>query len=295
MLQKYMAAVDDFVKNKCGEEDEARYDRGLSYVKKKSRKELRKEKRKLKKARMKGSYEGNKSLTLPSGDGEKTEGTEPQVQKKKKKKIGNVDQQESHMTKTASAEKAVKTKTPQPSEKRQKVDRLQQSRKMALLEANEEEEREIKKLERCLGLNKRKNKKNIPQSFVADGLDYILGLLDSGSSAGAVFHDDHMDMDVAKEKFEKLGEEDSQLSDEHDGAGEEDAGEDSDEDNDENIASMDDDDDDDEEEEEEEMVDEGEEPGEEQETAIPDSRTASKVDSVSSVFLRSLRTCHRDR
>nr|CBN82042.1 Nucleolar MIF4G domain-containing protein 1 [Dicentrarchus labrax] len=128
---------------------------------------------------------------------------------------------------------------------------------MALLEANEDEDREIKKLERQLGLNKRKNKKSLPQSFVADGLDYILGMLDSGSSAVGMYDDDDEDnMDVAKENFEKLGEKDSQLSDEE--PGDEMASEGSDEDmgsfDDENEVDDDDDDDDDD----DEMVDEEE-------------------------------------
>ncbi|XP_060161016.1 nucleolar MIF4G domain-containing protein 1 isoform X1 [Globicephala melas] len=61
------------------------------------------------------------------------------------------------------------------------------SRKRALLAANEEEDREIRKLERCLGLNKRRRKgdgSSVPLSFARDGLDYILGALDSGKSSG---------------------------------------------------------------------------------------------------------------
>lgn len=61
------------------------------------------------------------------------------------------------------------------------------ARKRALLAANEEEDREIRKLERCLGLNKRKRKgddSSVPLSFARDGLDYILGALGSGASGG---------------------------------------------------------------------------------------------------------------
>ena len=61
------------------------------------------------------------------------------------------------------------------------------ARKRALLAANEEEDREIRKLERCLGLNKRRKKgdgSSVPPSFSRDGLDYILGALDSGKSSG---------------------------------------------------------------------------------------------------------------
>ncbi|XP_043254608.1 nucleolar MIF4G domain-containing protein 1 homolog [Colletes gigas] len=58
--------------------------------------------------------------------------------------------------------------------KRQKVECKKNNEKCKLLkEANLKEDKIIKKLEKQLKLNKRK-KKSIPQSFVADGLDYLL-------------------------------------------------------------------------------------------------------------------------
>ncbi|XP_050771824.1 nucleolar MIF4G domain-containing protein 1 [Gymnogyps californianus] len=62
------------------------------------------------------------------------------------------------------------------------------ARKRALLEANEEEEKEIRRLERRLGLGKRRKKQEgsaaekLPQSFLRDGLGYVLGAL--GARAG---------------------------------------------------------------------------------------------------------------
>ncbi|XP_065484903.1 nucleolar MIF4G domain-containing protein 1 isoform X2 [Caloenas nicobarica] len=60
------------------------------------------------------------------------------------------------------------------------------ARKRALLEANEEEEKEIRRLERRLGLGKRRKKRDgsaeeeqLPQSFLRDGLGYVLGALGS--------------------------------------------------------------------------------------------------------------------
>ncbi|XP_023321469.1 nucleolar MIF4G domain-containing protein 1 [Eurytemora carolleeae] len=47
-------------------------------------------------------------------------------------------------------------------------------RNQQLLLANQEEEKNIKKLEKQLGLKKRKSK-NLPKSFQEDGLDYLLG------------------------------------------------------------------------------------------------------------------------
>ncbi|XP_023568507.1 nucleolar MIF4G domain-containing protein 1, partial [Octodon degus] len=64
------------------------------------------------------------------------------------------------------------------------------ARKRALLAANEEEDREIRKLERCLGLNKRKKKgdgSSVPLSFTRDGLDYILGALEPGAGGSGLY------------------------------------------------------------------------------------------------------------
>ncbi|RMC04768.1 hypothetical protein DUI87_17940 [Hirundo rustica rustica] len=62
------------------------------------------------------------------------------------------------------------------------------ARKRALLEANEEEEKEIRRLERQLGIGKRRKKQEgpaaerLPQSFLRDGLGYVLEAL--GTRAG---------------------------------------------------------------------------------------------------------------
>ncbi|XP_042255943.1 nucleolar MIF4G domain-containing protein 1 isoform X2 [Thunnus maccoyii] len=215
VLQKYMVAVGEFVKSKSGTEEEVEDDRGLKFVKKKSRKELRKEKRKLKKMKMKSHYEGKKIISLPTDEGEHSgmsADKKPQLQKIEK---GKKEVSKTHPNKSTSAPtvKSENSKTQSSKVGKKKINKLQESRKMALLEANEQEDREIKKLERCLRLNKRKNKKSLPQSFVADGLDYILGVLDSGSSAMGMYDSDD-DMDAAKENFKKLDKNDTQLSDE---------------------------------------------------------------------------------
>lgn len=193
VLQKYKVAVTDFVKRKCGDE-EAENNRGFRFVKKKSRKELRKEKRKMKKAKMKSHYEGKTSLQL--GD----EGHNEKRAERKKKEPTEAQVSEKPESKSTAALQS----------QSEKINRFQETRKKALLEANEEEDREIKKLERCLRLNRRKNKASLPQSFVADGLDYILGVLHSSSPAAGMNSDD--DMDTAKENFEKLEKNDSRMS-----------------------------------------------------------------------------------
>ncbi|XP_068940633.1 nucleolar MIF4G domain-containing protein 1 isoform X2 [Petaurus breviceps papuanus] len=79
------------------------------------------------------------------------------------------------------------------------------ARKRSLLAANEEEDREIRYLERRLGLSKRRQKKKgkgkgdsdvgsvaaaLPSSFVRDGLDYILGALEAGGGGGPALYED---------------------------------------------------------------------------------------------------------
>ncbi|PWA18246.1 hypothetical protein CCH79_00004111 [Gambusia affinis] len=254
VLQKYMCAVDEFVKN-ISDHEEADRDQRLRSVKTKSRKELRKEKRRLKKAKMKSHYEGKKSVSFASDVGEKLEVRSENKHQTQKKKT---DQIKREVTKTLSnkhpevpKEKTESSGSKSSSKKGKKINKLQESRKMALLEANEQEDREIKKLERCLGLNKRKNKKSLPQSFVTDGLDYILGILDSGSSGAGIYDDEFdedEDMDTARENFEKLNQDDSPLSDEDEEAEEDMASEESDDAEEEEMGS--------EEDEEEEMGDE---------------------------------------
>lgn len=300
MLQKYMVAVDEFIKSKSGAE-EVETDHGMRFVKKKSRKELRKEKRKLKKAKMKSHYEGKKNLHLPPDDGKKSAAPADKQQQRKKMENAKKEVSKARSSKPSSgpvdksnASKTVSTR------KNKKMDKLKESRKMALLEANEDEDREIKKLERCLGLNKRKNKKSLPQSFVADGLDYILGMLDSGSSAVGVYDDD--DMDMAKENFEKLGEKD-ELEDEMASEGSDEASVDDENELDEEEGEDDDVYDEEEEDDgvvyEEEMEDDQDELNEsdafdsenerevetEREADVPDTKTSgSKSESVSQEF-----------
>ncbi|XP_053714338.1 nucleolar MIF4G domain-containing protein 1 [Synchiropus splendidus] len=193
VLGKYKAAVSDFVRLQSGTEEEEYQRHPLELVKKKSRKELRKEKRKLKKAKMKCHYEGKKF------DGETAVADNAPPRTKAQREAEAKPKQ-----KTDISPKSTKTK--------KNKNKLQESRKKALLEANEQEDKEIKKLEKCLRLNKRKNKKTLPQSFVADGLDYILGVIDSGSQDLGMYESDD-NMDAAKDNFEKLDENDPDLSD----------------------------------------------------------------------------------
>lgn len=297
VLEKYMVAVDDFVKSKCGTEETDNYHR-LKCVKKKSRKELRKEKRKMKKAKIKSHYQGEKAPSLLLDECENSGITSDKQQRKKNMDNANkeISKRQSYKSSSGPTGKPDSSKTPSSSKKGKSINKLKESRKMALMEANEQEDREIKKLERCLGLNKRKNKKSLPQSFVADGLDYVLGVLDSGSSAAGMFDDNDDDLDMAKENFENLNENDSQLSDEAEEPGDEMASQDSDED----MSSIDDenevgDDDDEMVDKEDEMEGEldnsdpaysdNEEETEEKEEDIPHTNTADSVSSTTRMYV----------
>ncbi|XP_035616370.1 nucleolar MIF4G domain-containing protein 1 [Oncorhynchus keta] len=231
-LQKYMMTVNDFVKSKvgCDETEETEDGSGLRFVKKKNRKEMRKEQRKMKKAKIKNHYEGYKALKASTGDSEEVATLSDKQQTNKVngkvKKDEPVSQQpKSTPVETAAGEKAEKKGPKKPSKKEKKRNKLEESRKKALLEANIAEDREIKRLERSLGYNKRKNKQKLPQSFADDGLDYILGVLDAGSAASGIMHDSDDDMDIAKEKLRKLEDSESEMS----GEEEEEQGDDSEE------------------------------------------------------------------
>ncbi len=213
-LQKFKDAVNDFVKSKGGFGENGSDQRGV-FAKKKSRKELRKEKRKLKKAKNKSHYMGQ-SVQNPSEEpAPNTPAEEEKTQKPALKGTG-------HLKNTAQKQQntnkdSVNTKDYEEETTKRKVhfsedlpkqinkSSLKESRKRSLLEANIEEDKEIKRLEKRLGLNKRKNKKSMPQSFTDDGLDYILGILEPGASAAGLYEsDEEMDIDKAKDDFDVL-------------------------------------------------------------------------------------------
>nr|XP_023694480.1 nucleolar MIF4G domain-containing protein 1 isoform X1 [Paramormyrops kingsleyae] len=223
-LKKLMMSIDEFVQNKTGGSGADEF-RSLGHVKKKSRKEVRREKRKLKKAKMKrppkddGNINKNQQKNVTPVENK----TETKVQKSVRFQTEN----EVGFTEPGASRKT-KAKKMQ-SQQGKKKNRLQETRKKALLEANEAEDREIKKLERCLGLNKRKNKKSLPMSFVADGLDYILEALDAGSAGSGLYESDE-EMEISKEKFDKLADSENELTTKEEDATDSDDGEDDDDD-----------------------------------------------------------------
>ncbi|RXM95502.1 Nucleolar MIF4G domain-containing protein 1 [Acipenser ruthenus] len=248
-LQKCKLSVEQFLQKEdnsteTGEGEGGCHGSTLFSVKRKRRKELRKEKRKNKKAKMKEYYEGklfkaspgvtvtmvqnNKKPTKPNE--EAAESSEPQENtadpKQKKQKTHHATGGSKQTLNSQQGSKKISSSTAGDSRQGsvkitssntaqeaafKKLSKQQQVRKRALLEANVEEEKEIKRLEKYLGMNKRKNKTTLPQSFTADGLDYILGILEPGASASGLYESDE-DMDMTKERLEQLGGSESELS-----------------------------------------------------------------------------------
>ncbi|XP_060731228.1 nucleolar MIF4G domain-containing protein 1 [Tachysurus vachellii] len=235
-LHKFMISVHNFVKREGGDDEEESRVYVDTFSNRKSRKEMRKEKRKLKKRKKKGKQpaeEKKQSVSVeaaPQKPSSNPAGAELRDEEKKPKRKVRFE-----------------TTAPQPEKKA----KLQAMRKKALIEANEVEDREIKKLEKRLGLHKRKNKKSLPQSFVSDGLDYILGILEPGGS-GFYASDEEEESEKAKRGLEKLEEISEDEESEHTGDEEE-------EDEGGNEVDGEENEEEEEEEEEEEVVEGGEE------------------------------------
>eukprot|EP00088_Acartia_fossae_P050313 TRINITY_DN5628_c0_g1_i2.p1 TRINITY_DN5628_c0_g1~~TRINITY_DN5628_c0_g1_i2.p1 ORF type:complete len:821 (+),score=294.37 TRINITY_DN5628_c0_g1_i2:36-2465(+) len=114
----------------------------------------------------------------------KKEGKKQFIESKSKKK----EKIEEEEAKKAVIEKEkAKKKERLKKKKENKAKKLEkeqsEQRKNRLLEDNKDEEKEIKRLEKLLGMKRRKSK-NLPKSFLDDGLDYLFG-----STTGDVAYD----------------------------------------------------------------------------------------------------------
>lgn len=242
-LQEFRDSVDNFVKSKGGF-NENKHDKRSTFIKKKSRKVLRRETRQLKKARKKCHYMGlsftsEEPATKTTEKGTKSENTA--VKPTGNLKTTNQRPQKTNDNNVVSKDVAKPKRKVHFSEdvpKQIKKSKLQEGRKRALMEANIEEDKEIKRLEKRLGFNKRKNKNTLPQSFTNDGLDYILGILEPGSSSTGLYEsDEEMDIDKAKDNFGGLEEDseremtDDEKKDDSEGEIDTDSDEDDEEDN----------------------------------------------------------------
>ncbi|KRT81456.1 hypothetical protein AMK59_6348 [Oryctes borbonicus] len=150
----------------------------------KTRKQLRKDQRKMKKQRRAEYYTNRpkpgRFVLKPSEDvvAEKTlENDHKSFQKPEKKKLKNTPNK-----RTNSNFNEIENEK----RKQKKLEKeMQKQRKKQLFEANLQEDRNIKQLEKQLKLNKRKSKL-IPKTFASEGLDYILEVCDSENIKGIV-------------------------------------------------------------------------------------------------------------
>jgi len=155
-------------------------------------------------------------------------------------------------------EKKMKTKAEKEEQTRKEKERHEKrvakakakERKEYLLQANIEEEKNIKRLEKQLGYNRRKSK-NLPKSFKEDGLDYLLGadgsvplqdMEDSGDEMGHHGDDSEDDQDSDSLEKELAGDSDQQSDEEEILEMEENDDNDEDSDNDEAMEEDDNDD-----------------------------------------------------
>ncbi|XP_039299729.1 nucleolar MIF4G domain-containing protein 1 [Nilaparvata lugens] len=151
----------------------------------KSRKQLRKEKRLGKKERKNEHY---KKKFLISNLPQKNETTDSKMQTNTKTIKKNLRKQKTQQPEKDCDERSPVKLDTQALQKlnhdnemnlKRKLEKdMKKQRKIQLLEENKYEDKEIKKLEKQLKMNKRKSK-TLPKCFIEEGLDYILNVCDS--------------------------------------------------------------------------------------------------------------------
>uniref|UniRef100_A0AAR2K9Z2 Nucleolar MIF4G domain-containing protein 1 n=1 Tax=Pygocentrus nattereri TaxID=42514 RepID=A0AAR2K9Z2_PYGNA len=151
-------------------------------------------------------------------------GEEPDLSKKKRSALKERGGEQSRSERAAEEKPKRKVHFDDAVQQQSKKAKLDMARRRALQEANETEDREIKKLEKRLGLNRRKKKRSLPQSFINDGLDYILGILEPGVSEALL-----EDEEEKKNELERLEELSDSEEGEEDGSDEEHTGAEGDE------------------------------------------------------------------
>ncbi|XP_076349101.1 nucleolar MIF4G domain-containing protein 1 homolog [Tachypleus tridentatus] len=141
-----------------------------------SRKEDRKQKRLDQKSKRR-NYFMNRNKSMASDQNSKEDVEESGT-------YNSIPRKDISISKESNVEQNVSTKnTKAKTRKRKKTNKtVEEVRKLQLLEANKEEDRLIKQLEKKIHLNRRKSK-NLPKSFVDEGLDYILEVIDNPEDA----------------------------------------------------------------------------------------------------------------
>ncbi|PIK62420.1 putative nucleolar MIF4G domain-containing protein 1 isoform X3 [Apostichopus japonicus] len=187
-----------------------------------SRKERRKQEREAKKAR-KRAFHSNKNGAVTELVKANPEDESPTTaEKSKHSPVIDKDDQGKQQKLEAVKSKAIQR------ERRKKL--LEDRRKQDLLEANQIEDRNIKRLEKSLRFRKKKKTKEviIPGQFKYDGLDYLLDIVDSKKLEALKEEDDElaqeMDLEQVKDRQKKLAD---HLGDDGDDGSDEDSEEDS--------------------------------------------------------------------
>ncbi|XP_012933505.1 nucleolar MIF4G domain-containing protein 1 isoform X2 [Heterocephalus glaber] len=201
-LKRLKLAVEGFVRATSEAEAPGGFEgRGAAVssrpIGRKSRKELRREKRQLRKARRLQRAGGpgparEEGSARPPSRAREAEAAPSHCKAKVKTSPAKPKAPPASAPSAHSKAKATRTKGPslKAEARPRKTEPSATARKRALLAANEEEDREIRKLERCLGLNKRRKKgdgSSVPLSFARDGLDYILGALEPGAGGSGLY------------------------------------------------------------------------------------------------------------
>lgn len=211
-LNRLRLAVEEFVKA-AGDQPPLPASVGSERPNRKSRRELRKEKRRLKRSRRRLQQHGETGKA-PAAPARPAPAASPKVPASPPAAV-------KQRPEPPRQQKAVRPPVPAP-----RPAAISWSRKRALLEANEEEEKEIRRLERRLGLNKRRKKKGnsgaegLPQSFVRDGLDYVLGVLGSGAGLGELCGDSDQEEAPGLRASKEAPEEDDEEEEEEEALGE---------------------------------------------------------------------------
>ncbi|XP_061205461.1 nucleolar MIF4G domain-containing protein 1 [Neopsephotus bourkii] len=194
-LDRLRQAVQDFVQ-KAGDQPPLPVVKDSERQNRRSRREARKEKRKLKRSRRRRLQRGepveipvapakpalSKAAPLKPAPSKPVPAARPRAPASPAAAVGK--QRPGPPRQQEAAQAAV----PAPTPRKVPAAATTSARKRALLEANEEEDKEIRRLERLLGLGKRRKKQEgaaaekVPQSLMRDGLGYVLGAL--GSRAG---------------------------------------------------------------------------------------------------------------
>ncbi|XP_062477467.1 nucleolar MIF4G domain-containing protein 1 [Pezoporus occidentalis] len=194
-LDRLRQAVQDFVQ-KAGDQPPLPLVKDSERQNRRSRREARKEKRKLKRSRRRRLQRGepvevpvapakpapSKPVPLKPAPSKPVPAARPRAPASTAAAVGKQGPG------PARQQEAARPAVPAPTPREVPAAATTSARKRALLEANEEEDKEIRRLERLLGLGKRRKKQEgaaaekVPQSLLRDGLGYVLGAL--GSRAG---------------------------------------------------------------------------------------------------------------